>query len=273
TATWISSSLIRISSIPGGTAGGTASVTVTAGGVTSSAATFSYDTVSGSTDPNITNINPNQGSENGGTSVQLTGTNFGSTEGTVIIGGTTVSPSNVTWTDTSITFTTPAFSVTTNTSVSVSITTYGNLSSNLVSFTYLNEGTIIITDPTNPDISYLDPSSGRADMDIVVTIYGSNFGSTTGSVRFGNYGATILSWTGSQIQVRAPQLGAIPADAPYTVTVTRSDGKYDTASYLYLAPPSTGGTTTPGSGMPTGAWAGLISANGALAFLIKRRWF
>ena len=244
---------------------------LTSGGADANAR-YTYVTP-GSTTPSITNINPNQGPEAGGTSVVLTGTNFGATEGTVTIGGQTVNASNVTWTDTSITFTTPAYPVSGNLGVNVSITTSGNVASNAVTYTYTDTNVVQTNDP---DIAYLNPNSGLADADVIVTIVGTNFkptGTTTGTVRFGNYTATILSWEDTQIRVYAPKLGAIPSDISYTVTVTRSDGKYDTATYLYLAPASTGGTPTPtpASGMPNSVWAGLFGLNGGLAFLIKRK--
>jgi len=251
---------------PLGTAGNSVQVTVATSAGTSNGLPFTYNTVT--TSPNITNINPDQGTENGGTSVTLTGTNFGSTEGTVSIGGQTVSTSNVTWSNTSIVFTTPAYSVSSDTPVNVSITTSGSQTSNTIPFTYLNEGTTT----NDPYISYLDPNSGLANVDVVVTIIGSNFGTTSGSVTFGQYGANISSWTDAQIKVTAPKLGQIASSVTYEVKVTRSDGKYDTSYYTYLAPTSTGGTTTE-TGMPMGVWAGLISANGVLAFLVKRRFF
>ncbi|MBU1092352.1 IPT/TIG domain-containing protein, partial [Patescibacteria group bacterium] len=274
---WGASS-IALSSIPLGTANSTVAVTVS--GATGSL-TFTYNPVT-STTPNITNINPNQGTENGGTPVVLTGTNFGTTEGTVTLQTTppvTVNASDVTWTSaTSITFTTPAYAVSGNTGVSVSITTNGGLTSNSVTYTYLDEngsGTPTVNDP---NIAYLTPSSGYADQDVLVTIVGTNFeptGTTNGTVRFGNYTATIISWTDTAIQVYAPKLGAIASDITHGVTVTRSDGKSDIEYYTYLAPVSTGGTstntTTTPSGMPATVWFGLFSLNGGLAFLAKRK--
>ncbi|MFA6398551.1 MAG: IPT/TIG domain-containing protein, partial [Patescibacteria group bacterium] len=141
-----------------------------------------------------------------------------------------------------------------------------------LTFTYDAPGTT--TDTTNPDISYLDPTSGMADADVVVTIVGTHFGTTSGTVTFGQYTATISSWTDTQIKVTAPKLGQIASSVSYEVRVTRSDGKYDTSYYTYLAPASTGGGTggeTADTGMPMGMWAGLISANGVLAFLVKRK--
>ncbi|MFH0912236.1 MAG: IPT/TIG domain-containing protein, partial [Patescibacteria group bacterium] len=156
--------------------------------------------------------------------------------------------------------------------VNVTITTAsdaGSQTSGPVTYTYINATTVVTNDPS---ISYLSPNSGRADQDIEVTIYGNNFGASQGSVRFGGYTASIINWSDGMIRVHAPQLGAIPADVSYQVVVTRSaDGKTASASYLYLAPPSTGGGTTTTTGMPMEAWAGLVSANGLLAFFVKRR--
>lgn len=246
----------------------TNSTTGLSSNATDAQARYTYVTP-GSTAPNITDINPTQGPIGGNTSVVLTGANFGTTEGTVTIGGQTVNASNVTpWADGSITFTTPAHSVG---SVSVSVTTNSGVNSNAVTYTY-TDGTSNIT--SDPNIAYLTPSSGLANQDILVTIVGTNFkptGLSNGTVRFGSYNATVVSWADTTIQVYAPKLGAIVSDITYDVVVTRSDGKYDTSSYTYLAPASTGGTTTTPSGMPSSVWFGLFSLNGGLAFLVKRK--
>ena len=273
--TW-GASAITLSSIPAGpTAGGTATVTVS--GATGTL-TFTYN-APGSTAPVISSIVPNSGPEAGSTSVVLTGTNFGSTEGVVTIGGVVVPAADVTpWSSTSITFITPAREVSADTPVNVTITTAsdaGSQTSGPVVFTYINATTVVTSDPS---ISYLSPNSGRADVAVRVTIVGSNFLSTTGTVRFGTMPATVISWSDTQIVVWAPTIGVIQADISYPVTVARTDGKTATASYTYLAPASTGGTPTDGgdtagTGMPVGVWAGLISANGFLAFLVKRRFF
>lgn len=282
---------------PVGTTSGAIPVTVTNAttGLISTAVNFTYNAPPASTDPDITGLSVHTGSTVGGETVTITGANFGTNEGSVTIGGTTVSPSVVTWTSaTSITFTTPAHAAGDVYVIVAQSTVDGGKSTSSTdaqaNFTYITPSSTV--DPTNPDISYLSPVSGRADQDVTVTIYGSNFlvsgSSVAGTVRFGTFSANITSWTNGTIVVRAPQLGVILADVPYTVTVTRTDGKSDTAYYTYTAPPSTGGTGTPGgttttpgggntttpkSGMPTGAWAGIISANGILAFLIKRRLF
>ncbi|MFH1088272.1 MAG: IPT/TIG domain-containing protein [Patescibacteria group bacterium] len=261
----------------------TNSTTGLSSGPSDAQARYAYITP-GSTAPSITTIVPNQGTEDGSTSVILTGTNFGTTEGTVTIGTQTVSASNVTWTSaTSITFITPAYAVSGNLAVNVTITTNGGVNSNAVSYTYLDENGSGDQTTDGPNIAYLTPSSGMANADVTVTIVGTNFkptGTTTGTVTFGNYTATILSWEDTQIRVYAPKLGAIPSDITHIVTVTRSDTKVDTDHYTYLAPASTGGTdgttgdtTTPGSGMPTAVWFGLFSLNGGLAFLAKRKLF
>ncbi|MEA1909954.1 MAG: IPT/TIG domain-containing protein, partial [Patescibacteria group bacterium] len=146
-----------------------------------------------------------------------------------------------------------------------------------VNYTYIDEDTD--DGDGNMTISYLSPSSGRADQTVVVTIYGSGFSDSQGSVRFGQWDATIVSWTDGQIRVNAPVLGSISSDVTYPVMVTQGS---DSASsyYTYLAPGSTGGSgatngtgTTPDTGLPTVAWLGLITVNGGLAFVAKRKLF
>jgi hypothetical protein len=209
------------------------------------------------------------------TPITLTGTNFGPDKGTVYLGNDTLTAA--TWTGTSITFTAPIHAVDANTEFDVKIHTTstapaGAKDSNIVHFTYKNK---TVTNSTDPDITNLNPSSGRADADVLVTITGTNFLTSQGTVKFGTFSAVIYSWSDTQIKVYAPKITGIRADAGYTVTVTRTDGKYDTALYTYLAPISTGGTgegegETPDTGMPAAVWLGLIPLNGVLALMAKR---
>ena len=265
---------------PAGIAGSTVYVivTTTANGSTDATdlqATYLYDSP---TNPNITNINPNQGSEDGGTAVTLSGSNFGLTEGIVYIGGSAVDSGDVSWSSTSIIFTTPAYATTGNYTAGVYIVSSSSIQSNTVNFTYLDEDSGTTGDMS---ISYLSPSSGRADQTVVVTIYGSGFGSSQGTVKFGQYDATVTSWTDTQIRVNAPVLGSITSDITYPVVVTQG-AESASSYYTYLAPGSTGGdgtttsggtSTTPASGLPTVAWLGLITMNGGLALVVKRKFF
>jgi hypothetical protein len=218
----------------------------------------------------ITSLDPTHGALSGAYQVDIIGTNLDTTNGTITFGSTVMAATDTrisSRTATRIRLTSiPAVTAAGTAAVSVAGAT-GSLT-----FTYDAPGTT--TDTTNPDISYLDPTSGMADADVVVTIVGTHFGTTSGTVTFGQYTATISSWTDTQIKVTAPKLGQIASSVSYEVRVTRSDGKYDTSYYTYLAPASTGGGTggeTADTGMPMGMWAGLISANGVLAFLVKRK--
>jgi len=222
--------------------------------------------------PDITLLNPTSGTTVGGTPVVVTGTNFG-TAGTVTFGGTTVTPTGRT--DTSMTVTSPAhaaglvYIVVTNSATGLS----SSSSDAQAAFTYVAPS----TDLNDPNINNLNPSSGRADTDVRVTITGMNFGATAGTVKFGSFVAQIISWSDTQVVVWAPRVTGIVADVSYPVTLTRaSDSKSATASYIYLASVSTGGgddgtaDTTPASGMPAGVWLGLIPLNGLLALVVKR---
>jgi|GEM_PF-4651996 len=76
-----------------------------------------------------------------------------------------------------------------------------------VSFTELGNFIIAAASPNNttPSISSIAP--GRGQVGDVVTITGSNLGSSTGTVKFGNITVSagdIISWTDSQIEVRVP---------------------------------------------------------------------
>jgi len=260
---------------PPGTAGASVPITVTnaATGLTSAAVNFTYNT-GGTTNPTITSLDPTHGAISGAYQVDIIGTNLDTTNGTITFGNTVMAANDTRISSprtanrirlTSI----PAVTAGGTATVSVAGAT-GSLT-----FTYDTPGT---TTPTaDPYISYLTPNSGMANADVVVTIVGGNFGTTSNSVTFGQYTATVSSWTNTEIKVTAPKLGQIASSVSYEVRVTRSDGKYATSYYTYLAPASTGGTggddTTADTGMPMGAWAGLISANGALAFFVKRKFF
>ncbi len=103
----------------------TVAVSNSVGSVTSTAATL---TVTTSTAPNITGLNPATGTV--GTSVTITGTNFGSTQGTstVTFNGTAATPTS--WSATSI-----AVPVPTGTTTGNVVVTVGGVASNGVTFT------------------------------------------------------------------------------------------------------------------------------------------
>lgn len=75
-----------------------------------------------------------------------------------------------------------------------------------------------------PVIGNIDPLVGVAGN--VVTITGTGFGGSTGTVRFGTNAAQVVSWSDSLIQVQVPVVTA----GYYDITVTTSSGAY-TSNY------------------------------------------
>src|SRR5437762_5002884 len=135
--------------------------------------------------PTITSLSVTSGPV--GTSVTITGTNFGSTQGssTVKFNGTTATVS--TCGATSISVTVPSAATTGNVVVTVS-----NVASNGKSFT------------VTPAITSLSITTGAVGA--AVTITGTTFGSTQGSstVKFNGTTATVTSWGASSIGVTVP---------------------------------------------------------------------
>nr|HEV7955404.1 IPT/TIG domain-containing protein [Candidatus Acidoferrales bacterium] len=141
-----------VTSVPVGAV--TGSVVVSESGVNSNGFVFNV-----STGPVITSLSPSSG--NAGTSVTITGSNFGMTQGasTVTFNGTAATPSS--WSNTSIVASVPANATTGNVVVTVS-----GAASNGVQFAV-------------PSISEVSPNSGAIGE--LITILGSGFGATQGS--------------------------------------------------------------------------------------------
>jgi len=155
----------------------TGPVTVVVDGLTSNGITFTDTTA-----PVIT-ISPTSGT--GGTSVTITGSLFGSPQGTstVTFNGQTATPS--TWATGKIVVPAPTGVTTGNVVVTVN-----GIASNGVQFT------------ANPIISSLSPTSGG--IGTAVTIAGANFGSTTSTVTFNGTAATPSGWSVTSIVVPVP---------------------------------------------------------------------
>jgi len=138
--------------------------------------------------PSITSLSPTSGAV--GASVTITGTSFGSTQGTstVKFNGTTASTIG-SWSATSIIATVPTGATTGSVVVTVS-----GAASNGVSFTVVSA----------PSITSLSPASGAVGA--AVTVTGTNFGSTQGSgtVKFNGTTASITSWSATSIKVTVP---------------------------------------------------------------------
>lgn len=157
--------------------------------------------------PSITSLSPTSGGA--GATVTITGTNFGSSQGTstVTFNGTTAT-TVTSWNATTIKAVVPTGATTGNVVVTVA-----NSASNGQPFTV-----------TAPSITSLSPTSGAVGAS--VTISGSGFGSSQGSnsVTFNGTAATPTNWSATQIKAPAPN-GATTGNVVVTVAGLASNGK------------------------------------------------
>jgi RHS repeat-associated protein len=167
--------------------------------------------------PSITSLNPTTGTT--GSSVTITGSNFGATQGSsaVTFNGTTAAPTS--WSATSIVVPVPSGATTGNVVVTV-----GGIASNGVSFT------VTVAAPT---ITSLNPTSGGIGTS--VTIAGTNFGASQGTstVTFNGTTATPSSWSATSIVTLVPN-GATTGNVVVTVGGQASNG----VNFTVIAPPS-----------------------------------
>ncbi len=244
---WSATSIVA--TVATGTTTGNVVVTA-AGGVASPGVPF---TVTPS--PNISGLSPTTGAV--GATVTISGTNFGSSQGTVTFNGAAASP--ISWGASSITVTVPAAASTGN----VVVTAVGGVASNGVSFT------------VPPSITGLSPTSGIVGTP--VTISGNTFGSSQGTstVTFNGAAATPTNWSASSILVPVPG-AASTGNVVVTVGGLASNGSPFTfipTPVITSLSPATGPTNTQvtvsGShfGFPKGA--GTISFNGVQATAVS----
>ncbi|PYU86388.1 MAG: hypothetical protein DMG08_29880, partial [Acidobacteria bacterium] len=172
-ASWSDSQIVL--SVPSGAT--TGNVVVHASGVDSNGANFTVITP-----PVITSVSPNSGAA--GTQVTITGSNFGSTQGssTVSFNGTTVTPAS--WSVTRVVGLVPTGATTGSVVVTV-----GGVASNGLNFTVI----------TYPVISSVSPNSGVAGTQVMIA--GSGFGATqgSGSVWLGTAPGQVVSWSDGQV--------------------------------------------------------------------------
>jgi RHS repeat-associated protein len=204
---WSATSIVA--PVPSGAS--TGNVVVHASGVASNGVSFTVIPP-----PSITTLSPTSGLV--GTSVTITGTNFGSTQGTstVKFNGTTATPTS--WSASSIVVPVPSGATTGNVVVTV-----GSQASNGVSFTVIPP----------PSITTLSPTSGVVGTSVTIT--GTNFGSTQGtsSLTFSGTTATPTSWSATSIVVPVPT-GATTGNVVVTVSGQASNG----VSFTVVVPPS-----------------------------------
>jgi hypothetical protein len=227
--------------VPAGVPAGDVAVVVTAGGIVNPG-TFSVT-------PAITTLSPTSGAV--GTSVTITGTSFGATQGSSKVDFGVVPATPGSWSDTSITVLVPNGAVTGDVVVTVA-----NRPSNGVLFT------------VKPGIS-LSPSSGPVGT--AVTITGTNLGNIQGTstVTFNGAPATPTSWSNTQIVVPVPA-GATTGPVVVTVGGVASNGApFTVAPGITGVSPTSGavGTSVTINGSTFGATQGssTVTFNGAAA--------
>src|SRR5215467_10683259 len=149
-----------------------------------------------------------------GASVTITGTNFGSTQGSssVTFGGTAAAVSS--WSTTSITGAVPSGLAAGNNNV---VVTVSNAASNSVAFTV-----------NAPSISSVSPTGGAPGS--LVTISGSNFGPSAGKVTFNGAASNVYSWSNTSIQAYVP--GELS-----TGNIVVNDGGLQSNGVLFTAAP------------------------------------
>jgi uncharacterized protein (TIGR03437 family) len=208
---WSATSIVA--PVPNGAT--TGNVVVTVGGVASNGVIFTVTVPA----PSITSLNPASGLV--GTSVMITGVNFGATQGTSTVKFNGISAVPTSWSATSITALVPIGATTGNVVVTV-----GGLASNGVSFA-------VAVPP--PSITSLNPASGLIGTS--VTIAGANFGATQGTsaVTFNGTVATPTSWSATSISVPVPT-GATTGNVVVAVSGVTSNGVTFTLTAGVLLP-------------------------------------
>jgi hypothetical protein len=197
-------------------------VTVTVNGISSNTTNFLVT-------PGVNSLSPSVGPV--GTSIAISGTSFGATQGssTVTFNGvtaTTVGP----WSDTSITAVVPVGATTGN----VVVTAASGIASNGISFTVVPA----------PGITSLTPSSGTIGSSVVIA--GSGFGTTQGTstVKFNGVTATTVGpWSDTSITAVVPA-GATTGN----IIVTTAGGASNGINFTVVPTPSITGLT-PSSGV------------------------
>lgn len=176
--------------------------------------------------PVITSVTPNSGGASGGTPLTCTGSNFGSSVGTVTLGGNICTISL--WGQNQIACTTPAGE---GTNVPLVITTSGGQSATWSTFGY-----------NLPSLLTLSPTNGPTIGGTPLTITGTNFGSN-GIVILGGAICPITSWGQTQISCLSP-----PGQGTNLRLLITSDGLINSntaVTFSYNAPSVTNVTPNP----------------------------
>ncbi|MGC3958875.1 MAG: IPT/TIG domain-containing protein [Verrucomicrobiota bacterium] len=188
-------------------------IAVLTGGQISAPTNFSYF------GPGIASVNPPTGPTAGGTTITLTGTNFG-TSGALTFNGNIVLVAATNWSDSQIRFLLPQGQ---GTNQPIVVLTAGQ-SSPAASFNY-----------AAPVITLINPTSAPTAGSAVLTITGSNFGAS-GTVKVGNKPATTVfpgsGWSHTQISCLIPSGSGESLPVVVTVAGQASNPFY----FSYLRP-------------------------------------
>jgi N-acetylneuraminic acid mutarotase len=161
--------------------------------------------------PTISGLSPNSGAV--GASITVSGTDFGTFQGTSKVTFNGIAANGSSWSNTSIVAAVPTGATSGDVVVSVS-----GVASNGVEFTRLTG---------SPTIASVSPSSGNAGL--AVTITGSNFGSAQGqgTVQFHGAAAGVLNWSESSITA------VVPTTTTGQVVVTTANGQSSTSNVSF----------------------------------------
>jgi RHS repeat-associated protein len=173
-------------------------------GSTLATGTFDNVSITSGSIPNVISLSPNSGSV--GTSVTITGTDFGATQGTSTVTFSGIAPSSITsWSNTSIVAVVPS-------------TIPAGAGPVVVTTSLASNATILFT-AFNPIITSITPPSSPVEGSI--TLNGSGFGASQNvgrpSVSVGGVAADVISWTDTTINA---QLGYGTTIGSETVTAT-----------------------------------------------------
>jgi hypothetical protein len=205
-----------VASVPVSLPLGNAAVVVTVNALSSNGLNFAVT-------PGITTLSPSSGPV--GTSVTMTGTNFGTSQGisTVTFAGTVATPTS--WSNTSIVVPAPGLIAG---SVSVVVTVNG-ATSNPATYTF------------TPGVASVAPASGPVGASVTIT--GSDFGAVQGSstVTFGGLSVTPSSWSDNSISVNVPSsLGVGNVPLVVTVNGVSGNGNFTVTPGITSLTPSSG---------------------------------
>jgi hypothetical protein len=203
--------------------------------------------------PTIASLVPTSGPV--GTSVTVSGTNFGPAQGssTIAFNGMTATPSS--WGTTRIVVPVPTGATTGN----VTVTVVNQLS---------NAASFIVSTPS-PTLSGLSPPSGRVGTS--VTIAGANFGASQGTSTVAFHGSVVTptSWTPTSITAPVPSL-ATSGNVYVTVAGQPSNGLSFAVTPIITSLTPTSGTagtsvTIAGAGFGPTQGTSIVAFNGAVA--------